>query len=354
MQLPSVVLHDHLDGGLRPATVVELAAAVGHVLPADDPDDLADWFDQGRSGSLERYLEAFVHTVSVMQTAEAITRVAREAVEDLAADGVVYAEIRFAPHLLTRRGLSPDAVVEAALSGMAAGAAKTGMDWGLILDAMRQDDDSLDVARLAVRHAGHGVVGFDLAGPEAGFPPDRHLAAIRHVQEAGLHLTLHAGEAGGLASLASAMHRCRTERIGHGVEVIDDCTVRDGEIVSLGPLAADIRDRRLPLEICVSSNLHTKGWLPGDHPVGMLHRAGFAVTLNTDNRLMSRTSMSAEFELVRRHQGFDVDDLLAVTRTALDAAFCPVDVKRRLWEDVILPAYRSAGARGGVSAPAGS
>ncbi len=353
MRLPSVVLHDHLDGGLRPATVVELADAVGHRLPVHEPTALADWFDQGRSGSLERYLEAFVHTVAVMQTTEAIHRVAREAVEDLSADGVVYAEIRFAPHLLTRRGLAPEAVVEAAIAGMTDGAAATGLEWGLILDAMRQEDDSLEVARLAVRYADHGVVGFDLAGPEAGFPPDAHLPAIRHVREAGLGVTLHAGEAGGLTSLAAAVRRCGADRIGHGVEVIDDCLVRDGTVVSLGPLAATLRDRQIPLEVCPTSNLHTKRWRADEHPIGMLHRAGFAVTVNTDNRLMSRTSMSAELELVREHHGFGVDDLLAVTHTALRAAFCPWETKRRLWSEEVLPRYLEAGARPPVSSGLG-
>ncbi len=350
MRLPSVVLHDHLDGGLRPETVLDLADAVGYELPADDPVELADWFDQGRSGSLERYLEAFAHTVAVMQTEEAIVRVAREAVEDLASDGVVYAEIRFAPHLLTRGGLSSDAVVEACLEGMRGDAATTGLEWGIILDAMRQDDDSLEVARLAVRHADDGVVGFDLAGPEAGFPPDRHLPAIRHVAAAGMRLTIHAGEAAGLPSIASAVNVCRTERIGHGIEVVADCDVRDGEIVATGRLATQIRDRRLPLEICPTSNLHTRGWAPSEHPVGMLYRAGFAVTLNTDNRLMSRTSMSQEFSLVSEHHGFGIDDLAIVTRTALEAAFCSLDLKRRLWERVIAPAYEAAGASARVTA----
>jgi adenosine deaminase len=188
------------------------------------------------------------------------------------------------------------------------------------------------------------VVSFDLAGPEAGHPASRHLPAIRKVQEAGFPVTLHAGEAGGVAMIAEARFRCRADRIGHGVDIVDDCVVDSGEIVEVGPVAAAIRDRRVPLEVCPTSNLHTKGWTPDRHPVGMLHRAGFTVTINTDNRLMSATSMPAEFELLRRHHGFGVDDLLAVTRRALVAAFCSEPVRRRLWDERIAPGYREAGA----------
>lgn len=324
--------------------MVELAGALDHRLPSTDPDELARWFDQGRSGSLETYLGAFVHTVSAMQTIEGLRRVAEESVEDLAADGVVYAELRFAPLLHTRRGLPPEEVVEAVIEGMSRAGERTGLSWGLILDAIRSEPDSLHVADLAVRYAGRGVVAFDLSGPEAGFPPDAHLPAIRRVREVGLGVTLHAGEAAGVASIALALNRCGADRIGHGIEVIRDCAVADDRIIRLGAVAAQVRDRRVPLEVCPTSNLHTRGWAPNQHPVGPLHRAGFTVTINTDNRLMSATSMSAEQELVRRHQGFGLDDLALATRRALAAAFCPEPLRRSLWEERIAPAYSAAGA----------
>lgn len=340
--LPKVLLHDHLDGGLRAETILELAEDTGYAdLPAGEPGALADWFDQGKSGSLERYLQSFRHTVGVMQTAPAIERVAYEAVLDLASDGVVYAELRFAPSLLTAGGLSIRRVAEAALSGLQQGEKQTGMVTGLILDAMRDRDDSLEVAHLAVDLRDGLVVGFDLAGPERGFPADAHLAACRHVREASMSLTLHAGEADGPESIWRALQRCGAHRIGHGVHIIDDCLVRDGEIVETGRLASYVRDHRVPLEICVTSNLHTGGYGPADHAIGALFRAGFAVTLNTDNRLMSRTSLTAEFDLVVTHHGFNAYDLWTVTETAMLAAFCPLPVKERLLSERIRPAYEA-------------
>jgi adenosine deaminase len=338
--LPSVLLHDHLDGGLRPQTVIELAAAVGHSLPADDAHSLAAYFDQKRSGSLERYLEAFTHTIAVMQTRTALKRVAREAAEDLLEDGVVYAEVRFAPLLHTRRGLTGDEVVEAVVDGLSE---VPELAWGLILCAIRSDRDSDRVAELAIRHSPR-VVAFDLAGPEKGHPPERHLPAIRRVREYGLGVTLHAGEAAGPGSIASALLRCGADRIGHGVDVVEDCVMESGEIRSVGRLAGLVRDRRVPLEICPSSNLATKRWAAEQHPVGALHRAGFTVTINTDNRLMSATRQSAELELVARRHGFGIDDLALVARRSLAAAFCPEPLRRELWENRIAPAYRKAGA----------
>jgi adenosine deaminase len=348
MPLPSVLLHDHLDGGLRPTTVLELAAAQGYEgLPTSGPESLAAWFDQSESGSLESYLEAFTHTIAVMQDYGSLERIAYEAGVDLAADGVVYAEIRFCPELHAAEDLRPPQVIEAVASGLAAAGVETGLEWGMIIDSLRHIHDSLALARLASRYRDAGVVAFDLAGPEAGYPPDDHLAACRHAREAGLRLTIHAGEAGrenGVAYMASAMDRCGAERLGHGVEIINDCLIERGEVVKLGPVADRIRSRRIPLEVCPSSNLATGGLEPGSHPVGMLHRAGFNVTLSTDNRLMSNTSMSAEFEFVRDHHGFTIDDLATVTWRSLDAAFCDWATKRRLWEDHIAPAYAEAGA----------
>lgn len=338
--LPKVLLHDHLDGGLRPETVLELAEQAGYEsLPATDLEGLADWFDQSGSGSLPRYLEAFRHTVAVLQTADAIERVAYEAVLDLAADGVVYAETRFAPSLLTAGGLDRHRVVEAALAGLEQGQDETGTVARLIIDAMRQDDDADEVAEVALRFRHRGVVAFDLAGPELGYPADRHLSACRMVREAGLGLTLHAGEADGPHSIWVALQRCGAHRIGHGVRIVEDIKRLEGEIAELGRLASYVRDRRIPLEVCLTSNLHTGGWTADQHPVGALHRAGFAVTLNTDNRLMSATSMTQEFALAAQHHRFGLDDLRVVTETALQAAFCDRPTRQAILRDRIEPAY---------------
>ena len=308
------------------------------------PDLLGDWFHQSGSHSLERYLQAFSHTVGVMHTPEALRRVATEAVEDLSSHSVVYAEIRFAPHLHTGGGMSPTQVVEAVAEGLSEGAAATGMGWSLILCSLRQTSTSLETARLAAMTSPLGVVGFDLAGPEAGYPAVEHLPAIEAALDAGVRVTLHAGEAAGVASIRDAL-TCGAERIGHGVEVMEDCRIAGGEITEMGPVATEMMERRVPLEVCIKSNLDTKGWAPERHPVGMLHRAGLTVTLNTDNRLMSSTSPTNEFGLAVDHQGFGVDDLARVTRQALEAAFCDERLKAELWERRIVPAYRAEGAR---------
>ena len=307
---------------------------------------MGEWFHQSGAQSLERYLQAFSHTVAVMQTPLALARVATEAVEDLSSHGVVYAEFRFAPHLHTRAGLSPVQVVEAVSAGLESGAARTGLEWSLILCSLRHTSTSLETARLAAGAASLGVVGFDLAGPERGYPAVEHLPAIEAALDAGVRVTLHAGEAAGPASIGDALV-CGAERIGHGVEVIEDCQVASGEIRHTGPIAAEVLERRIPLEMCVKSNLDTKGWEAADHPVGMLHRAGFGVTLNTDNRLMSATTPTHEFTLAADHHRFGIDDLAAVTRRALEGAFCDERRKGDLWERRIAPAYRASGAAAG-------
>jgi adenosine deaminase len=330
--LPKVLLHDHLDGGLRPETVLDLAERSGYAhLPASDVESLSRWFFQGDSGSLETYLGAFDHTVGVMQTTDALERVTYEAVADLAADGVIYAELRFAPIQHTREGLEPAEVVSAVLAGFEAGREDTGMHGGLILDAMRQDDDSLLVARLALDLADRGVIGFDLAGPEVGFPPTRHLQACHMVSAGGIHLTIHAGEGDGVQSVAAALEPCGAERIGHGVRIVEDTEIEHEAIVGMGPVATELYQRRVPLEVCPTSNVHTRvSDSIEDHPVGMLHRAGFAVTLNTDNRLMSSTSMTNEFALAAEHHRFEMEDFRVVTLTAVDAAFCGSDLQSDL------------------------
>ena len=320
-----MLLHDHLDGGLRPQTVLELADEAGYRdLPAGDADELGRWFRQAAdSGSLVRYLETFVHTVAVMQRPEAVGRVARECALDLAADGVVYAEVRMAPELLTEGG------AEAAGQG-------TPITVGTLLCAMRQNDRWDEVAGLVVRHRDAGVVGFDLAGPEIGFPPDRHPSAIALLDRAGAHRTVHAGEAAGIDSIVAALDGARAERLGHGVRIADE-VAEDG---SLGPVAQRVLDQQVPLEVAPSSNVQT-GAYPSlaAHPVGRLHRLGFAVTVNTDNRLMSGVSVTSELTDVAGTFGWGWDDVRTVTERALAAAFLPDDERARLLADVVRPGY---------------
>lgn len=334
--LPKALLHDHLDGGLRVDTILELATAVGYEgLPANDEAGLREWFHQGESGSLERYLESFDHTLAVMQTAEALERVGYEAVVDVAADGVVYAELRFAPAFNTDGGLTLEEVVAAVARGVQTASSETDCVTGLILDGMRQMKDSEEIADLAVASRDLGVIGFDLAGPEAGYPNDDHAPACLRAREANLPVTVHAGEGDGVHQIWRALHHCGALRIGHGVRIIEDTTVINGEITDTGPVASFVRDVQVPLEVSVSSNIHT-GIFPtvAQHPIGMLHRAGFAVTLNTDNRLMSGTSMTTEFALVAEHHGFGIGDFHAVTRRAILAGFTPWPRRQELLEKV--------------------
>lgn len=328
--LPKVELHNHLDGGLRVATLLELADQIGYELPATDIDALSDWFYQGNSGSLQRYLEAFEHTVAVMQNSAAIERIAYEAVVDMAADGVIYGEIRYAPVLTTRSGLSREDSIEAALAGLARGGRETGVTANLIVDAIRNFPDSIADAKAAVRFVGQGVVGFDLAGPEAGYPPQDHAAACRLAAEHGLHITTHAGEADGVASIQGALDFCHAERIGHGIRIVDDIDA-DG---TKGPTATRLIAAQVPLEVCPTSNLHTLSIEPAEHPLGLLYRAGFNVTLNTDNRLMSRVTLTDEFELATQYHDMDHDDLHRITRAAANAAFVDAALRRELLERV--------------------
>ena len=321
--LPKAVLHEHLDGGLRVETVVDLADQVGYSnLPSWDIDELTDWFHEGRSGSLERYLEPFVHTVAVLQTEEAISRVAYESVEDLAADGVVYAEIRFAPSLNTFGGLNRRAVLEAANDGFARASRDTGLGVGTIVCAMRQDTDSPDVAKAAVEAMDLGVVAFDLAGPEAGFPADNHIEACRTVRHAGLGLTIHGGEGDGAHSMWRALALCGAQRIGHGVHVADDTDFADGSMMNLGPFATRVRDHQIPLEVAISSNLHTSSYPSAErHPFGELYRSGFNVSINTDNRLMSAVTVSGEHALAAEAFDLNLSDLERITIGAIEAGF---------------------------------
>jgi adenosine deaminase len=340
---PKVLLHDHLDGGLRPQTVLELAHQAGYPhLPADDADALASWFRAAAdSGSLETYLETFAHTVGVMQTPEAIHRVARECALDLAADGVVYAEVRFAPELSTAQGLAIEDVVEAMVDGFTEGGheatdAGNPIRVGALLCAMRQNDRWDEVAGLVVRYRDQGVVGFDLAGPEKGFPPDRIPSAIGILDGARVHRTIHAGEADGVESIRAALDGAHADRLGHGVRIADE-VADDG---TLGPVAQRVLDEQVTLEVAPSSNVQTGAYASlADHPVDRLHRLGFAVTLNTDNRLMSGVSVTSQFADVVRTFGWTWDDVQTVTERAVARAFVSDVERARLLKDVIRPGY---------------
>lgn len=346
-QAPKALLHDHLDGGLRPATVLEIAREVGYdELPATDADELATWFrTRSHSGSLERYLEPFSHTVAVMQTPDALYRVAHEAVEDLAADAVVYAEIRFAPELHINRGLSFDEVVDAVLAGFAAGekacaAAGTPIKVRCLVTAMRHAAMSREIAELAVRFRDRGVVGFDIAGAEAGHPPTRHLDAFEYMRDHNARFTIHAGEAFGLPSIHEAIAFCGADRLGHGVRIVDDVEVDpDGRVV-LGRLAAIVRDKRVPLELCPSSNVQTGAVASiADHPFDLLARSRFRVTVNTDNRLMSDTTMSLEMHRLVEAFGYGWTDLQRFTINAMKSAFIHFDERLAIIDEVIKPRY---------------
>jgi len=351
-QLPKVLLHDHLDGGVRPQTVAELAAETGYAdLPESDPSRLAAWFRAAAdSGSLDRYLETFRHTVGVMQTPEALFRVAAECAEDLAADGVVYAEVRYAPELHTERGLTLAEVVEAVQAGFREGerrsdAAGHPIRIGTLLTAMRTAAMSRQIAELAVEFRDRGVVGFDIAGREAGFPPTRHLDAFEYLRRENAHFTIHAGEAFGLPSIWEAIQWCGADRLGHGVRIVDDIEKRPDGTYHLGPLAAYVRDRRIPLELCPTSNVMTGAAASmADHPIGLLAQLRFRVTINTDNRLMSDTTMSQEMAAVCEAFGWGVRELRLLTVNAMKSAFIPFDERLAIIDDIIKPAYADAGA----------
>jgi adenosine deaminase len=341
-QAPKVLLHDHLDGGLRPSTVVDLARDTGYDgLPTTDPDELAQAFMAGANRkSLELYLEGFEHTVGVMQTREAIIRVAEECAADLAADGVVYAEVRYAPELSTHGGLSLDEATEAVLEGFDRGSRNHGIGMGFIVTAMRQFARSVEIAELAIRHRDQGVVGFDVAGPEAGFPPTRHLDAFNLIHQANFHLTIHAGEAFGLPSIWEALQWCGAERLGHGVRIVDDITIDDDGEIALGRLASYVRDRRVPLEMCPTSNVHTGAAASIEtHPIDLLRRLRFRVTVNTDNRLMSGITLTDEFDSLSHAFDFGLDEMQWLTLNAMKSAFAPFDERLRLINGVIKPGY---------------
>jgi adenosine deaminase len=348
---PKVLLHDHLDGGLRASTVLDLAGEIGHPLPAQDADGLASWFtDAAGSGTLERYLETFDHTVAVMQTAPALRRVARECVLDLAEDGVVYAEVRYAPEQHLQGGLSLEQVVDAVRDGFVEGqdeARRSGRPIVVrqLLTAMRHQARSREIAELTVAHRDHGVVGFDIAGAEAGYPPTRHLDAFEYLQRENAHFTIHAGEAFGLPSIWQAIQWCGADRLGHGVRIIDDVSLDGDGAPTLGLLASYVRDKRIPLEMCPSSNIQTGAATSmAEHPIGLLAALRFRVTVNTDNRLMSGTTVSTEMTRLVDAFGYGMADLRWFTLNAMKSAFLPFDERLRIIDEQIKPAYAVLGA----------
>jgi len=350
-RVPKALLHDHLDGGLRPETIIEIAQQIGYKkLPTDDPKQLADWFEEScNSHSLVRYLETFSHTIAVMQSKEAIIRVSRECAIDLARDGVVYAEVRGAPELFTEQGLTLDQVIEATIEGYKQGMAEAAREGNKIrveslLCGMRQNNRSQEAAAAVVKYRNKGVVGFDIAGPEDGFPPTNQLETFEYLRKENAHFTIHAGEAYGLPSIWEAIQICGAERLGHGVRIIDDIDF-SGDKPRLGPLASYVRDRRIPLELCPTSNLQTGAAKTySEHPIGMLAKLRFRVTLNTDNRLMSRTSMSNEMSECVKSFGWKFADLQRVTVNALKSSFIPFEERLEIIEKVVKPAYAAISA----------
>jgi adenosine deaminase len=353
--LPKVLLHDHLDGGLRPQTAIELARDQGYTaLPTTDAGALADWFHRGaQRGSLPLYLEGFAHTCGVMQTTESLERVAYEMVEDMHADGVVYVETRFAPIFHTDRGLHWDDVLSAVIRGLERGRKVFGVEFGVIVCAMRNMHRSLEMAELAVDFRDRGVVGFDLAGEEGGFPPKKHVDAFHYIQRANFNITIHAGEAFGKESIWQAIQWCGAHRIGHATRLVDDIALDPQEptrILKMGDLAQYVLDKRIPLEICLTSNVDTGAAASLEtHPFGVYYRHKFRVTLNTDDRLMSDTTMCKEFAVAERVFGLTLDDFERITINAMKSAFIPYDRRLDLIYNVIKPGYARARSTG--SAP---
>ncbi len=342
LALPKIVLHDHLDGGLRPSTLIELAGEIGHELPSSDPDELQQMFvENANSGDLVRYLEAFAHTTVVMQTAQNLTRIAREAVVDLAADGVVYAELRYAPEQHVAGGLSLQDVVEAVQAGIEEGVAEAaeaghGIRAAALLDAMRHLDRSYEIAELAIANRGRCCVGFDIAGPEFGFPPSKHREAFQLLRENHMPVTIHAGEADGAASVGEALGLGSARRLGHGVRIHEDIENfgTDDEPV-FGVISQHALDEQIPLECSPTSNVQTGAATSiEDHPMHELRDLGFAVTINTDNRLVSGVSMSGEFEAMVG-AGWTKEDLFEATLVAAWGAFLPYHERADLADSIV-------------------
>jgi len=345
--LPKVLLHDHLDGGLRPQTVIELAKDIGYKkLPTTDPGELAKWFQRGANrGSLKLYLEGYDHTIAVMQTEEALERVAYEMMEDMKKDGVVYIETRFAPIFHTQKGLHTERIVKSVLRGLDRGRQDFGVRYGLLICAMRNMNPTIsqEIAELAVDFRDHGVVGFDLAGEEGGYPPKKHVDAFHYIQRENFNITIHAGEAFGKESIWQAIQWCGAHRIGHATRLIEDMKVKDGEVLSMGTLAQYVLDKRIPLEICLTSNVHTGAVRSlEEHPFGIYYRYRFRVTLNTDGRLMSGLTLTDEYQTAAEVFDLKLEELEKLTINAMKSAFMPYKQRIAIIYDVLKPGFAEA------------
>jgi len=343
-KVPKVLLHDHLDGGLRTETVIALADRINYKkLPTTDPNKLSDWFFEGANkGNLVEFLKGFEHTCAVTQTRESLERVAYEMVEDMHNDGVVYVETRFAPVLHLDDGLYYDDVITAVLTGLEKGKRDFGVGYGLILCAMRNMTNSLEIAELAVNYRHKGVVGFDLAGEEGGYPPKKHIDAFQFISRENFNITIHAGEAFGKESIWQAIQICGSHRIGHATRLREDIVFDShGSIVQLGDLAQYILDKRIPLEICLMSNVHT-GAVDKleNHPFKKLFDAKFRVFLNTDDRLMSNITLTDEYVTATNVFGITLDDIEKLNINAMKSAFIPHNEKLDYIYNVIKPGYQ--------------
>jgi len=340
-KLPKVLLHDHLDGGLRIGTVIELAKKERYPLPSDDPRELLDWFHRGANqGDLKLYLDTFKVIYAVLQTEEAIERVAYESMLDLKDDNTVYVETRFAPFFHTNKGLTHDEIMEAALRGLRQGTKETGIPFGLIVCSMRGTDWAVPMAELAVKYREKGAVAFDLAGDEAGYPAKKYIEAFHYCQRENFNITIHAGEAFGAQSIWQALQWCGAHRIGHGTRLVDDFVIENGRVVGMGTLAQYVLDKRIPLECCLSSNIHTAAAESfAAHPFRLFYANRFRVTLNTDNRLMSDTSMSKELDIAVRAYNLTIRDLEILTLNAMKSAFTHYDERCGIIYKVIKPAF---------------
>jgi len=347
--VPKVLLHDHLDGGVRPQTVIDLAKESKYdKLPTKDAGELAEWFHRGATrGSLPLFLEGFEHTCGVMQTEEALERVAYEMMEDMKKDGVVYVETRFAPAFHIQQGLHHETVVRSVLKGLERGKRDFGVEYGILLCAMRSMEPhfSEEIAELAVDFRDIGVVGFDLAGEEGGYPPKKHVDAFHYIQRENFNITVHAGEAFGKESIWQAIQWCGAHRIGHATRLIEDMKVKDGEVLSMGRLAQYVLDKRIPLEMCLTSNVHT-GAVKSmkEHPFGVYYRYKFRVTLNTDDRLMSNITLTDEYQTAAEVFDMKLDDLEKLTINAMKSAFMPYKRRIAVIYDKIKPGYAAARA----------
>jgi len=327
IDLPKVLLHDHIDGGLRPQTIIELASKINLPLPSHEADAFQKLiYEACNQGSLEKYLKNFDYTIAVMQTEDNLIRVARECVLDLAADGIHYAEVRGAPELFTRHGLSMRNVVEATLEGLRQGIQEaknlgSSITTNLIICAMRQNNLSLEAAQLALEFREKGVVGFDIAGPEYGFPARNHLPAFELLQRKSFPFTIHAGESDSFASMLEAINVCGASRIGHGIRIMDEIDISQDQAV-LSDASKAIRDQQIHLEMSPTSNLQTGNIKDyNSHPAGVLIELGFNVALNTDNRLMSATSLSREYKVMQDAHNWDLNQINIMNANALRAAF---------------------------------